>query len=110
MVPIHRPKNSEIHRFQKEPRPIPATTASAKNTMANFSIGLIAEIAQRAIGAVPIIITMQDSVPPIAEAVMARPTALPAWPFLTIGWPSKVVGVFSTDPGILNRIAVVAPP
>ena len=89
---------------------MPATTARAKNTMANFSIGPIAEIAQRAMGAVPIIMTMQESVPPIADAVMASPTARPAWPLRTMGYPSKVVGVFSTDPGILNRIAVVAPP
>ena len=85
MVPIHRPKNSESQRFQKEPRPMPATTASAKNTMANFSIGLIADIAQRAIGAVPIIMTTHEIVPPIADAVIARPTARPACPFLTIG-------------------------
>ena len=89
---------------------MPATTASAKATMANFSIGPMAEIAQRAIGAVPTIMAMHDSVPPIAEAVMASPTARPAWPLRTRGWPSKVVGVFSTEPGMLNRIAVVAPP
>ena len=46
----------------------------------------------------------------LAEHIAAAPTALPAWPFWVIGYPSNAVGALSGAPGMLNKIAVMAPP
>ena len=56
------------------------------------------------------IITNAEAVPPTAEHRTAAPTALPAMPLRVIGYPSNAVGAFSGAPGILNRMAVIAPP
>ena len=67
-------------------------------------------MAQLAIDAVAIIMIMHETTPPMAEHITAAPTALPALPCSVIGYPSNAVGAFSGAPGILNKMAVIAPP
>ena len=67
-------------------------------------------MAKFATGSVKAIIAIAERVPPIAEQVTAYPIALPDCPLRVIGYPSNAVGAFSTEPGMLNRIAVIAPP
>jgi hypothetical protein len=49
-------------------------------------------------------------VPPIADAVMERPRALPPSPLLAIGNPSNRVTADEDSPGIRKRIDVMEPP
>ena len=90
--------------------PTEDATASPKKTRAKISGGPIFLIAQCASGSVAVIISNADAVPPTAEQSTAAPTALPAIPFFVIGYPSNAVGAFSGAPGILNKMAVIAPP
>ena len=49
-------------------------------------------------------------VPPIPEATVAIPMALPANPFWAMGYPSKVVATAAGVPGVLIRIEAMPPP
>ncbi len=81
-----------------------------KNTSAKIFGGPKFEMAQSAIIGVANIITTAEHVPPIAEHITAAPMALPARPCWVMGYPSNAVGAFSSEPGMLNKIAVMAPP
>ncbi|MPM57570.1 hypothetical protein SDC9_104392 [bioreactor metagenome] len=47
---------------------------------------------------------------PMSEANTASPNALPAWPFLAMGEPSKQVAIELGVPGMLSRMAEIRPP
>ena len=47
---------------------------------------------------------------PMREENMAIPRALPAWPFLAMGLPSKVVATEEGVPGMFSRMAEISPP
>jgi len=47
---------------------------------------------------------------PMSEANTASPKALPAWPFLAMGEPSKQVAIELGVPGMLSRMAEIRPP
>ena len=110
IVAIKSPSKTESHPFHIVLPPTDDATARPKNTNAKISGGPIFMIAHLASGSVALIITKAEATPPIAEQRTAAPTALPAIPFCVIGYPSNAVGAFSGAPGILNKIAVMAPP
>ena len=49
-------------------------------------------------------------VPPIKEAILPVAKALPAFPFLDSGLPSRAVHIAEESPGIFNSVAEYAPP
>ena len=100
----------DIQPFHKVFAPKEAATASPKKIIAKTSGGPKADIAHSAMTAVADIISIAEATPPRAENATAAPIAFPACPFCVMGYPSKQVGAFSGAPGILNRIAVIAPP
>src|SRR5699024_1951837 len=48
--------------------------------------------------------------PPVNDAIIDIPSALPACPFCAIGYPSNVVEILDGVPGRFNRIAGIIPP
>ena len=110
MVAIIKPNRTDSQPFQIVRPPTEEATAKPKNTSAKISGGPIFIMAHCARGSVALIMTRAEATPPIAEHRTAAPTAFPAIPFWVIGYPSNAVGAFSGAPGILNKIAVIAPP
>ncbi len=49
-------------------------------------------------------------VPPIPEAIVAMPMALPAMPFWARGYPSNTVAAAAGVPGVLIRMEAMPPP
>ena len=54
--------------------------------------------------------TATPTIPANNETVVQRPMALPASPRCARGYPSIPVAIAAGAPGILSRIAVIAPP
>ena len=89
--------------------PMEATMVSAKSMRAKYSGGPNRRAISTSAGASSISIKVAK-VPPTKEPMIAAISAVPARPLRASGCPSKVVTADDEQPGVLTRIAVVAPP
>ena len=67
-------------------------------------------MATRAIWGAMNISKIVENTVPMKLNTTPRPRALAAWPFLTIGWPSKQVATEEGVPGMCSRMAEMRPP
>ena len=91
-----------------EPSPIVANMERPKTVKAKYSGGAKLYAARASKGAAAIKQTT-EMIPPIVEETAAIPNARPASPRCANGYPSKHVVALADVPGVLIRIAVIAP-
>jgi hypothetical protein len=109
MVPSSIPKDNDIKAVLTDLLSMTMTLTMPMNTTAKYS----AEENDRAIlakGGDRRSIRTPLTTPPIAEHMMAMPSAFETNPFLLSLYPSQVVGTFMGSPGMLNSIPVIDPP
>ena len=85
------------------------TTESPKTARAKYSGALNRRAKLARIGAKKVR-QRAVKVPPMPEATVAMPIALPANPFWAMGYPSKTVAAAAGVPGVLIRMEAIPPP
>ena len=86
-----------------------ATIVRANSISAKYSGGPNRRASSTSVGANSISMSVAN-VPPRKEPTMAAIRAVPARPLFARGLPSKVETAEDEQPGVLTRMAVVAPP